>query len=61
LHVVLFSHGNVSLSYNITRNEEFVQPLQLRDIKKKSLDRHLNILKHAFINFIFAKLELLCI
>ena len=47
------------LRYNITRNEEFVWPLQLRDIKKKSLDGHLNVLNHAFINFIFAKLELL--
>jgi len=27
-------------------------------MKKKSLDRHLNVLKHAFINFIFVKLEL---
>jgi len=28
--------------------------------KKNSLDKNLNILKHVFINFIFTKLDFLC-
>jgi len=46
--------------YNITRNEKFVWAFQLKDMKKKSLDKNMIVLKHVFINFIFRKLEFLC-
>jgi len=29
-------------------------------MKKKSLDKNMNVLKHVLINFIFTKLEFLC-
>jgi len=29
-------------------------------MKNKSLDKNMNVLKHVLINFIFTKLEVLC-
>jgi len=49
------------LRYSIKRNEKFVYPFHFRDIKKKSFDENMNVLKHVFINFIFTKLEFLCL
>ena len=31
-----------------------------KDIKKKSLDKNMNVLNHVFINFIVTQLEFLC-
>jgi len=51
---------NCLLRYSIKRNEKFVYPYHCRDIKKKFFDESMNVLKHVFINFIFTKLEFLC-
>ena len=39
---------------------ELFKDIKLKDIKKKSLDKNMNVLNHVFINFIFTKLEFLC-